>query len=293
MLGQLAAEPSVIKAWPAGLRAELSDSYVRTLFANLSGALSAAVIDGLIPRNPCTLPTVKPPKASGARVVPWPAAQVDHVREALPARYAALVDLGAGLGLRQGEAFGLAAEDIDWLRRVVHVRRQVRIVGSTMTFAPPKGGKERDVPLADSVALRLSAHIAAHSPAPVTLPWKVPDGKPVTVALVISTPQGAALHRSNFNVGSWQPALRAAGVLAGQANGMHALRHYFASACLANGVDIRALSEYLGHHDAGFTLSTYTHLMPDADERARGAIDAAYARADGPATAQGGARRPS
>jgi integrase len=287
-LGQLAAEPSVIKAWAAGLRAELSDGYVRTLFANLSGALSAAMTDGLIPRNPCSL--VKPPRASAGRVVPWPAAQVDDVREALPARYAALVDLGAGLGLRQGEAFGLAAEDIDWLRRVVHVRRQVRIIGSTMTFAPPKGGKERDIPLADSVALRLSAHIAACPPAPVTLPWKVPDGKPVTVALVLSTPQGAALHRSNFNMGAWQPALRAAGVPAGRANGMHALRHYFASACLANGVDIRALSEYLGHHDAGFTLRTYVHLMPDADERARGAIDAAYARADGPATAQGGAR---
>ena len=32
-LGQLAAEPSVIKAWAAGLRAELADSYVRTLMA--------------------------------------------------------------------------------------------------------------------------------------------------------------------------------------------------------------------------------------------------------------------
>ncbi len=62
------------------------------------------------------------------------------------------------------------------------------------------------------------------------------------------------------------------------------------SACLANGVDIRALSEYLGHHDAGFTLRTYTHLMPDAADRARQAIDTAYARSDGPATAQGGAR---
>jgi integrase len=201
-----------------------------------------------------------------------------------------LADLGAGLGLRQGEAFGLAVEDIDFLRRIVHVRRQVRIVGTTMTFAPPKGGKERDIPLADAVALRLSAHIAAYPPAPVALPWKVPGGKPVTVRLLVTTPQGAAVHRSNFNVGSWQPALRAAGIPAGRANGQHALRHYFASACLANGVDIRALSEYLGHHDAGFTLRTYTHLMPDADDRARQAIDTAYARSDGPATAQGGAR---
>ena len=41
-----------------------------------------------------------------------------------------------------------------------------------MTFAPPKGGKERDVPLPESVALGLSAHIAAHPPMAVELPWK-------------------------------------------------------------------------------------------------------------------------
>jgi hypothetical protein len=52
-------------------------------------------------------------------------------------------------------------------------------------------------------------------------------------------------------------------------------------------VDIRALSEYLGHHDPGFTLRTYVHLMPDADDRARQAVDAAFASSDGPPTAQG------
>jgi hypothetical protein len=65
-LGQLAAESSIIKAWAAGLRAELADSYVRTLMAALSAALNSAVTDGLISRNPCTL--VKPPRAPAARV---------------------------------------------------------------------------------------------------------------------------------------------------------------------------------------------------------------------------------
>ena len=55
-------------------------------------------------------------------------------------------------------------------------------------------------------------------------------------------------------------------------------------------MDIRALSEYLGHHDPGFTLRTYVHLMPDADDRARAAVDAALSGSDGPATAQAGAR---
>jgi len=114
-LGQLAAEPSVIRAWAAGLRPELSDSYVRTLFASLSAALNAAVTDGLITRNPCI--SVKPPKAPAARVQPWPAAWVDGVRAAMPARYRALADAGAGLGLRQGEAFGLAVDDADFSPR--------------------------------------------------------------------------------------------------------------------------------------------------------------------------------
>ena len=231
-LGQLAAEPSVIKAWAAGRRGELSDSCVRTLFATLSGALSAAVTDGKIQRNPCAL--VSPPKAPAVRVQPWEAAWVEGVRAALPERYAALVDVGAGLGLRQGEAYGLAAEDIDWLRRIVHVRRQVRITGRTMTFAPPKGGKERDIPLPDSIALRLAAHVEQFPPVPVTLPYRTPAGKPVTHRLLFTTPQASVPHRSNFNNGPWRRAVTAA-VPSGHETGFHSLRHYFASACLANG----------------------------------------------------------
>ena len=52
-----------------------------------------------------------------------------------------------------------------------------------------------------------------------------------------------------------------------RANGTHALRHFFASALLDGGESIRAVSEYLGHVDPGFTLRTYTHLMPSSAER--------------------------
>jgi integrase len=169
---------------------------------------------------------------------------------------------------------------------VVHVRRQVRILGTSMTFAPPKGGKERDIPLPESIALRLSAHIQAHPAVPVALPWKVPGGKLTTARLVFSDPGGAALHRSSFNAVAWQPALRGAGVPLARENGMHALRHYFASVLLSRGVDIRTLAAYLGHSDPGFTLRTYTHLMPDAADRMRQAVDAEFAASDGPAAAQ-------
>jgi integrase len=109
----------------------------------------------------------------------------------------------------------------------------------------------------------------------------------VTARLVFTDPAGAALHRSGFNAVAWQPALRGAGVPLARENGMHALRHYFANALLSNGVDIRMLATYLGHSDLGFTLRIYTHLMPEAADRMRAAVDAVFAASDGPATAQG------
>jgi integrase len=72
-------------------------------------------------------------------------------------------------------------------------------------------------------------------------------------------------------------------------NGFHALRHHFASVLLLDGVDIGALATYLGHSDPGFTLRIYTHLMPDAADRMRTAVDRVMSgEADGLMTAQEG-----
>lgn len=64
-------------------------------------------------------------------------------------------------------------------------------------------------------------------------------------------------------------------------------RGRYASTLLYDGVDIRALASYLGHHDPAFTLRIYAYLLPDAADRMRSVIDkAARADADGPETAQ-------
>ena len=55
-----------------------------------------------------------------------------------------------------------------------------------------------------------------------------------------------------------EPALKAVKVPTTRENGMHALRHWFASVQLEAGTSIKALAEYLGHVDAGFTLRVYT-----------------------------------
>ena len=56
---------------------------------------------------------------------------------------------------------------------------------------------------------------------------------------------------------------------------MHALRHFYASILIDAWESVKAVAEYLGHADPGFTLRVYAHLCPSSEERARLAMDRA------------------
>lgn len=273
-IGLLAKRPSMIQAWIKGMETTLEASTARGVVTWVSMIFDAAIDDQVVGRNPCRVRSVKRPKADPKRPTPWDLARLVAVADELPPRLASMVYLGAGCGHRQGELFGVALDDVDFLGREIRVERQVRIVGGVLVFSLPKGGKTRTVPLPDSVGLRLSAHIAEHPPIGVTLPWRVPDGDPVTHQLLF-TSSGRALDRNRFNR-IWRVALKRAGVPASRANGTHVLRHTAASSWLAAGVDIRTVAELLGHSDPGFTLRTYTHFMASSSDRARKAMDAFF-----------------
>ena len=55
--------------------------------------------------------------------------------------------------------------------------------------------------------------------------------------------------------------------------GIHQLRHHYASVMLAGGVSLKELAEYLGHADPAFTLRVYAHLLPSSHDRARTVIN--------------------
>ncbi|GAB3338932.1 tyrosine-type recombinase/integrase [Micromonospora halotolerans] len=96
-----------------------------------------------------------------------------------------------------------------------------------------------------------------------------------------------SINRCWFDPKIWRSAVTAAGIVPSRSTGMHALRHFYASALLDAGESIKALASYLGHSDPGFTLWVYTHLMPASEERTRNAIDRLFRPRvlDGPETA--------
>lgn len=269
-LRELANRPTLLQAWISGLT--LAPSSALQVIRDVSSVFLAAVDDGLISRNPLQVRSISRPKPDENKALPWTLERVEGVAAALDPRYAVVPYLGVGTGMRQGELFGLAAGDVDFLRREVHVRRQVRLIGNTPVFAPVKNDKSHGVPLSDSLGPLLAEHIRLYPPAVVTLPWRTRDGDPVTHRLLLTRPGGLAMHRSRFNESNWRPALRKAGVEAHRRNGCHVLRHTAASAWLASGVDIAAVASFLGDTVAT-VYETYAHLMPDAPDRARKAMD--------------------
>jgi integrase len=289
-----AAKPAAIQNWLKALSGAktsrgdvLAESTKSVVFSHVSALLNYAVDNEVIPKNPCRARSIKAPRPDQRKIVPWSRDWVMGMHAALPARYKPFVPLGAGLGLRQGECFGLSPDDVDWLRGRVTVQRQVKIVGNRLVFALPKGGKTREVPLPASMRDELAAYLAEFPPVEVTLPWEHGEGKPVAVKLFVTTRERGAVNRNTFNGYVWRKAGEAVGIPAGRENGMHALRHFFASTLLDARESIMAVAEYLGHHNPAVTLKYYAHLMPASEDRTKSAIDAMWCAPGVPQPASG------
>src|SRR5207344_913765 len=161
------------RSWTHGLR--MARRYQRTIFANVSQVFSAAVADELIAKNPCNSRTVRKPVPDPHHVTPWRLEWVAGMRDALPARYAIVATLAAGVGLRQGEIFGLSPDDIDFEAQTIDVRRQVKLShGNQPYLALPKGRKTRVLPLPSVVADALHDYLATFPPRELALPWDRP-----------------------------------------------------------------------------------------------------------------------
>lgn len=281
-------KPSDVAKFQTELRERFGPSTVATARLVIVGVLDLAAADDLIKKNPAlsaVVPRVEPDTSE--RIVAWSDERVFGLIDAHPEPLRLLPTIGATCGLREGELFGLAVEDIDFDEGVIHVRRQIKKLGKEYVFALPKSDRTRIVPLSDWTAENVRLHVKKFKPEPLTLPWEKPDGPLRTHKVLFRWSDGGHVKPRTYSEQVWKPALVAAGVIpepekdkrgrrryvTTRREGTHQLRHYFASVMLADGVNIKELSEYLGHHDPGFTLKLYVHMLPDSHERARQAID--------------------
>lgn len=150
-------------------------------------------------------------------------------------------------GLRIGEVCALTWGDIDLDERIIHIRHTVSRVNkniengaksTTLIIDRPKTKSSfRDIPLCSKLI-------------PVLAELKKRTASPYVIS---NREQFISPRTYEYR---YHKLLRASGTT--DIN-YHALRHTFATRCIEAGVDVKSLSEILGHADASITLNTYVH----------------------------------
>jgi integrase len=234
--------------------------------------------DRLIGRTPCD--GIRLPAIPRRQVFIPDAAGVDAVAGFLPPRYRVVPQAAARTGLRPSEMLGLEVDCIDFLRREVRVRQQLvtsPAAGNAAYLAPPKTPQsDRTVPVTAATIELFAGHLAKFPVTEIEVEDRTDPRKPVRrpARLVFISSRGHPVKRSVWS-GVWAPAARKAGFPSH--TGLHCCRHLFASALIRYGESVKTVQHLLGHSSAAITLNVYAHLWPDVDDRARLAIEAAFA----------------
>ena len=225
----------------------LSARRVVYVHVTINKALKQAVRWSLIPRN--VADAVDPPKLQKTEIRPLSEDQVRILLDTAEGdRLEALYVLAVTTGMRQGELLGLQWKDIDLEAGMLRVRRTV-FAG---TVSPPKTDKSRrSIKLTRKAVAALRYHRERY-------PERISEW-------VFHTGKGTPVSCYNLHNRSWKPLLAKAGL---PHTRFHDLRHTAATLLLTKGVHPKIVQEMLGHSSISITLDTYSHVLPDIQEKA-------------------------
>lgn len=162
-------------------------------------------------------------------------------------------------GLRLGEICSLKWEDVDFEQRIIRVCRTVQRVATD-------GNGSRTVLM-------------------VTEPKSVFSVREIPISAGIVQLLNKIRHDEEYIVGGSKPLeprtyqnrfkryLKETDV---KNYNFHALRHTFATNCIDNDMDVKSLSEILGHASVQITLNRYVHPTMDTKRRQLAVLDSVY-----------------
>jgi integrase len=255
-------------------RTNLSAATVKKMHVVLRKALSQAVSDGLIPRNAAD--GAKPPRTSapGEEIRPLDSEECASFLEASRGeRLETLYVVAVHCGLREGELLALRWEDVylEPGKPAISVRRTLTrgenghgwVVG-----ASTKSGQGRRVRLTRQAASALKDHRKRQLEERLRLAGLWQDQ-----GLVFPNETGSLFNPSNLRNRSFKRIKTRASVR--EDLRFHDLRHTCATLLLSKGVNVKVVSELLGHASITITLNTYAHVLPDMQDSAADAMEAA------------------
>lgn len=256
-----------------------SYSTAKKAYNNLNSCLELGVSRGELVKNPVKgvkLPSAK--NKSRKEITAYTAEEISAiVQEAKRTysngapvyRYGYLIILILNTGMREGESLFLKWNDVDFEKRRIYVHGDVvdiknrdadiDIKYTVIEQETPKTNKStRYIPLNGNAVEALK-----------NLRAIIHDNERVAATKNHTIVSPRKVYKTMENI------LRKCNIT-GKANLVHALRHTFATTLIRNGVDIKAVSEILGHEDVSTTLKIYHHVIEEQKHSAVTVLDDLY-----------------
>lgn len=256
----------------------MSYSSVKKIYELLNNCFTYAVIEEDIRKNPMlgvSLPKQSNMNIKTKKIEIYTKEEVEKLTNAIYNdtfnskrqlyRYSPIYIFILNTGLRVGEVLALKWENIDLENKVVRVNGSMSFIKDTENegkrktiFTDPKTAtSNRSIPLNEKSVMALTELKRRNQIQNIKSKYVVCDLK------------GGHVPQRNISR-TLQNLCEKASV---DYKGIHAMRHTFATNLVANGVDIRSVSDLLGHASIQTTLSTYSHSIQEQKVKAISSLD--------------------
>jgi integrase len=238
----------------------LDPSTIRNRLMPLRVIYRRALSRGLVHSNP-TL-GIELPAVRGRRDRIASVEEADAHLAALPDPDRTVWALAFFAGLRLGEILALTWERIDLPAGALQVEAGWD-ARTAQTVAPKSRAGHRSVPISTELRKHLVAYRLASGRSSGLL---FPSERDASRPMRLDSPTRRRARKRVWDTAGLAPI------------GLHEARHTYASLLIAAGVNVKAISEYLGHASIAITLDRYGHLLPGSKAEAAERLDDFLAR---------------
>lgn len=176
--------------------------------------------------------------------------------------------LAIGTGARRAELAALKIESIDFNKKVIHITQsKVKGTKGEVLKAPKTDAGTRDIPFGKTLERELNKAILRYNKN------KLRYGKQFNDSRFLFCDEYGNPRKTSTMTNSYRRFMKAHEDEIRYLSLHSAGRHSFASIAIANGLDVKALQELLGHSDSATTLNVYSNSYADVKHNYAMSVD--------------------